>query len=143
MSKIITDEKKTEAEKHGLRMVVLFGSQVNGNANKNSDYDITVLTVREKNIAKNLKDYNEVLFFLVEALQIPEEKIDLTDLRTADPLLLHEIFENSELIYGDELDCEEQRARAFRKYIDAQPLFELRRTMIKKRQQLLRQKIYD
>ena len=89
-----------------------------------------------------MEDYNDILFLLEEVLGIPAEKIDLTNLQTATPLLLHEIFENSQLIYGDELDYEEQRARAFRKYIDAQPLFALRRAMIEKRQQQLKKKIY-
>jgi predicted nucleotidyltransferase len=140
--KIITDKQKEMMKKHGLRMVVLFGSQVSGEANEKSDYDIAVLTVPEKNIAKNLKDYNDILFLLEKILSIPAEKIDLTNLQTVTPLLLHEIFENSELLYGDELDYEEQRARAFRKYIDAKPLFELHRIIIKKRQKLLKKKIY-
>jgi predicted nucleotidyltransferase len=140
--KIITDEQKAMMEKHDLRTVILFGSRVNGNVNENSDYDIAVLTTRVKNIAKNLEDYSDILFLLEKLLGIPAEKIDLTNLHTATPLLLHEIFENSKLLYGDELDFEEQRARAFRKYIDAQSLFELRRIMIKKRQQSLKEKIY-
>ena len=34
MTKVITDKQKELMKKHGLRMVVLFGSQANGEANK-------------------------------------------------------------------------------------------------------------
>ena len=141
--KTLTKDQRELLKKHGLRLVVLFGSQVDGTANENSDYDIAILTERSKSIARSFDDYTEILFLLEKVLGIPAEKIDLTNLATATPLLLHEIFENSRLISGDELDYEEQRARAFRKYIDAQPLFALRRAMIKKRQEELRKKIYD
>lgn len=128
--------------KHDLRMVVLFGSQAMGQANEQSDYDVAVL-LKENERIDNLQKYNDLLSFLAEILQTSEEKVDLTDIRTAPPLLFYEIFTEGKLLYGDELDFEEYRAKAFRKYIDAQPLFELRRTIIEKKQKLLKEKIYD
>ncbi len=139
--KLLVGKLKKEAKKHNLRMVVLFGSQAVGKANEQSDYDVAILLEGNEKI-DDLQEYNSLLSFLAEILQTSEEKIDLTDVRTAPPLLFHEIFSEGTLLYGDEMDHEEYRAKAFRKYIDAQPLFDLRRTIIEKKQKLLKEKIY-
>ena len=141
MRKIKVEKLKKEANKHDLRMVVFFGSQAVGKANEQSDYDVAILLEGNEKI-NDLREYNSLLSFLAEVLQTSEEKIDLTDIRTAPPLLFHEIFTEGKLLYGDEMDYEEYRAKAFRKYVDAQSLFILRRTMIEKKQKLLKEKIY-
>lgn len=129
---------KTAAEK-GIKFIILFGSHAAGRTRKDSDFDVAVLTEQGDNISKSLNYYNDTLFFLSDALNIPDYKLDLTDLNNANPLLRYEVVFGGELLYGDRTDYDEYRAFAFRDYIDAKPLFNLERHLIKKRQRLLEQ----
>ncbi|GEM_PF-622016 len=120
----------------GIRFIILFGSQALGNGHENSDFDVAVLTIKEKNISI-FENYSETLDFLSQALGIPDYRIDLTNLNKANPFLKYEVVSSGKLLYGDEDEYAEYRAGAFRDYIDSQPLFQLEKYLIKKRQNLL------
>lgn len=105
---------------------------------KGSDYDIAV-SAKNFNIFKN---YTNMLYGLSEILNIPSERIDLTNLNSSDPLLRYEIVLNGKLLYGDETDYEKFKVYALRLYIDTQRLRELEKAIIIKRQRLLAEKIY-
>jgi len=70
------------------------------------------------------------------------DKIDLTDLKNANPLLCYEIYKNSQLLYGNELDYSNFKARAFCCYIDAIQLFFLQNCLLQKQHKLLKKLIY-
>jgi len=135
--KINRKKIEKEAEKMGIKMIILFGSQAEGKARPDSDYDVAVLTTPERNIKNSMKIYTDILFFLSDALDIPDQKLDLTNLNNANPLLKYQIFSDGKLLYGSEYLYCERRAGAYREYIDAQPLFKLEEKIIKKRQQML------
>ncbi|MDO8529158.1 MAG: nucleotidyltransferase domain-containing protein [bacterium] len=138
-----TDNQKLnkEAPKKGIKLVVLFGSQVEKKARSDSDYDIAVLTTREKSI-RELDNYSNVLHLLCEALDIPDYKIDLTNLNDASSFLRNEIAIASQLIYGNEDDFAAFKANAMRQYIATRDLRELEEKLINKRQRILAEKIY-
>lgn len=137
------DEKKLKegAEKLGIKMVVLFGSRAGGKARENSDYDIAVLTTKEKNIA-DLDNYCDVLDFLRESLKIPDFKIDLTNLNTDNALLRYEVFSNGKLVYGDEFEYAHIQSFAKRDYIATGDLRELEKNLIYKNQKIMAEKIH-
>jgi predicted nucleotidyltransferase len=120
----------------GIKFIILFGSQAVGDRHENSDFDIAVLTTREKNLSV-LKNYSEILDFLSNTLDIPDYRIDLTNLNKANPFLKYEVVSSGKLLYGDEDEYADYRAGAFKDYIDSQPLFHLEKYLIKKRQNLL------
>lgn len=130
-------------EENGIKFVVLFGSRAKEIRNEkalireDSDFDIAVLTLPEKNIRNSIDNYTNVLFGLSEILNIPDYKMDLTNLNNANILLRYEITSTGELLYGDKIEFEELKAFAFRDYIDAQPLFNLESFLIYKRQNLI------
>ena len=132
------DKERIEkyAFEQGIRFIVLFGSQVVGNRGENSDYDMAVLTTKEKNISV-LENYSEILDFLSKVLDIPDYRIDLTNLNKANPFLKYEVVSSGKLLYGNEDEYADYRAGAFKEYIDSQPLFHLEKYLIKKRQSLL------
>lgn len=139
------DEKTTEklgqfAKEAGIKFIVLFGSQTKGLVQKDSDFDIAVLTAPEKNI-KELDNYNNVLFGLSKILNIPDYKMDLTNLNSANILLRYEIASGGKLLYGNAEEYEEYKAFAFRDYIDAKSLFELENLLIYKRQTFIKEAI--
>lgn len=137
----ITTEQKRKiakiAKKHGLKLVLIFGSYASGKARKDSDYDVAVLTEENKNIS-DLKNYNNMLFSLNKILEIPSQKMDLTNLNNANPFLRYEIIMKGQLVFGNKNLFDEYRARAFQDFIDAQPLFDLEHRLIEKRQQALK-----
>lgn len=141
----ISNEQKEKlakfAEENGIKFIVLFGSQAKETVRKDSDFDIAVLTVPEKNIKTNMENYNNILFGLSKILDIPDYKTDLTNLNSANILLKYEITTKGKLIYEKGDDYEEFKARAFREYIDARPLFNLEDFLIRKRLDLLKQAI--
>lgn len=54
--------KKTAFDK-GIRFIVLFGSQAAGKGHENSDFDVAVLTIKERSISI-LQNYGEILDYL-------------------------------------------------------------------------------
>lgn len=120
----------------GIKFIILFGSQAVGDRHENSDFDVAVLTTREKNLSI-LKNYSEILDFLSNILGIPDYRIDLTNLNKANPFLKYEVVSSGKLLCGDEDEYADYRAGAFKGYIDSQPLFHLEKYLIKKRQNLL------
>src|SRR3989338_5446379 len=96
------------AKENGIKLVVLFGSRAKSAKGEktvireDSDFDIAVLTVQGKNIKKSMDNYNNILFGLCNVLNIPDYKMDLTNLNNADPFLKFQIFSNDILLYGDE-----------------------------------------
>lgn len=137
------EKLKKEAPGMGIKMIVLFGSQASGKAKKESDYDVAVLMMEKRNIKESLAIYTETLFFLAEALRIPSEKLDLTNLNSASPFLQNEIFTEGKLIFGSEYEFAGLKSFAMREYISTKDLRELRSKIISRRQVILAEKIYD
>jgi len=127
------------AQAHNLKFAVLFGSRAVGeNIRGDSDYDIAVFSRRpERLFSADLDYYNGILFGLAKIFEAPGDKIDLTDLRHADPLLRYEITRVGKLLVGDELEYEELKATARRRYLETEDLREVRRALINRRQKLL------
>ena len=123
------------ATARGIKFLILFGSQALGNVREDSDYDIAELTTKEKNISE-FKNYTDMLDFLTEGLELPDYRIDLTNLNKANPFHRYEVVSSGILLYGDEDKYAEYKAFAFRNYVDSKPLFELEKVLIKKRQKL-------
>jgi len=136
------DKLKKEAPLKGIKMIILFGSQASGKMRKESDCDIAVLTAEEKNIGKNMDNYTDILFFLSEALRIPDQKLDLTNLNNASPFLQKEIFSNCKLIFGGDYKFASFKSFALREYIATKGLRDLRSKIIIRRQKILTEKIY-
>jgi predicted nucleotidyltransferase len=132
------EDIQIRAEKIGIKMAVLFGSRVNGTATDTSDYDIAVLTDSDHSIYRSdLHYYATVLEFLEKELGIPADELDISGINEANPLLRYGIFSNGKLLFGDRDEFDGQHARAFREYIDAKPLFDLERMMLKKQNERL------
>lgn len=130
-------------QENGIKFVVLFGSrakEMRGEKafiREDSDFDVAVLTLPEKNIRDGRGNYANILFGLSEILNIPDYELDLTDLNNANILLRYEITSTGELLYGDRMKYEELKAFSFRDYVDARPLFDLESLLVHKRQNLI------
>jgi predicted nucleotidyltransferase len=107
---------KSIAKRYGLRLVILFGSQVTGRTHPDSDVDIAAWAERPLSAAQR----TQLWFDLSNQFQ---SEIDLTVLNHAEPLLLHRVATTGRLLYEDKrgtwLDF---KGYAFRYYQDSQKM---------------------
>jgi len=105
---------------------VLFGSSVTGKTHKESDVDIAYLSTKNLGIreeAQMMLDLNPIL---------KSQRIDLVNIHLAPPLLLYAISDNGQVLYQtNPLNFYELRAYAFKRYVEAKPLFELKERRLK------------
>ncbi|MEI7425330.1 MAG: nucleotidyltransferase domain-containing protein [Candidatus Moraniibacteriota bacterium] len=130
---------KKEASELGIKMVILFGSRASGKAQENSDYDIAILTSEEKNIGESMDNYSAVLSFLSRVLNVSDGLIDLTNLNKANPLLAYEVLFQGKMLYGERNEFDELRARSYRYFVDAKPLFDFEAKMSQRKYMIINQ----
>jgi len=89
------EELKEIAQKHGIVLVLKFGSSVTGRTHPKSDVDLAVLLDRS---TITLHEHAELL----QSLQplFPDRELDLALINHADPLFLKKITDNCELLLG-------------------------------------------
>jgi len=95
----------------GLRLAYLFGSLAEGASTH--DIDIAFLAEEEG----KLRVISELVARISRALGVPEDKIDLLDLETADIVLLHRVMRQGIKLIGDEGLERELKARLERDHL--------------------------
>lgn len=108
------------AKKYGIKLILMFGSQVDKKIHKMSDIDIGVL------LEKSKLDLDKHLFLLNDFQKLfPGKKIDLAIINDADPLFLKKILENCRLLFGREKDLSKLKLYSFHQFCDYQKYFDL------------------
>lgn len=117
----IKQKIKTLAEKHGLTLVVLFGSQARGKTHPMSDVDIGVISLRPIDFGDN---YNLQLAFS-SIFKRPD--IEVVNLRNVFPLFLKQVSDRGIVLYEKEGGVFARlRMLAFKRYVEeAKPLLAL------------------
>ncbi len=97
MFMIETDKKEIAkiAEKHGLSIVALFGSQATGALHSKSDIDIAVLGKDQIAFEEKIKISSE----LSEAFKREDVEIVDIDPNSASPTLMHAVVRDGKLLY--------------------------------------------
>ncbi|MFB3817725.1 MAG: nucleotidyltransferase domain-containing protein [Candidatus Methylomirabilales bacterium] len=113
------------AAKHGIRLILQFGSSVTGATHSRSDLDIAVLLDRSD---LSLAEYGDLSHALQEAL--PGKALDLAVLNRADPLFLHQIVSRCRPLYDPEGRLPALKLYAFKRYQDHERFFELERQYV-------------
>lgn len=115
------------AAKYDLRLLLLFGSQVDGkNLHKESDFDVAYLSKRKLDLMEEARMMTEM------APYFHSDNIDLVNLRNAVPLLYYAVFDKCRVLFQeDELLFPTLRIYAFRKFVEMQPIYELKRQRIR------------
>ena len=101
------------ARRHGVRLVVRFGSTVTGSTHAGSDVDLGVVTDRARLSFTALMDLTSDL----QAFGNGRE-VDVAVLNHADPLFLKQVADNCERVYGSPDDFAAFELRAFHRYQD-------------------------
>lgn len=120
MNKISKSNLKKIAKKYKIKLILMFGSQVNKKTHQLSDIDIGVLF---KNNQISFKRYSNLVNDLQEIF--PEKKLDLAIINNADPLFLAKILENYQLLFGKKRDLNELKLYSFHRFCDYQKYFNL------------------
>lgn len=120
ISRKVEKKIKKIANKYGIRLLLIFGSQVSKKTHQLSDIDIGVLF---KNNQINLERYSNLLNDLQEIF--PEKEVDLAIVNNADPLFLAKIVENCQLLFGRKKDLDKLKLYSFHQFCDYQKYFNL------------------
>ena len=109
------------ARQYHLSQILLFGSQANGQATAESDFDIGILAPKPL----SFRQRETLLIDLSQKLNLPIQKIDLTFLNQASPLLLYQSVKNARLLYGQPKSFIAFQLYAIKQYQDHQKFFKL------------------
>src|SRR5947207_11943326 len=104
------------ARRHGVLLLVQFGSSVIGRLHPDSDVDFGALVER---VPDSLSAHADLIADL-QAL-VPDREVDLVFLNRADPLLLKQITDHCALVYGSPRRLAELKLHAFKRYQDHRP----------------------
>lgn len=115
------------AQKYDLRLVLLFGSRVDGkHLRKESDFDVAYLNKRKLDLMEEARMVTEMTPYF------HSENIDLVNLKNASPLLCYVVFDKCRVLYQeDELLFPTLRVYAFRKFVEMRPIYELKHQRIR------------
>jgi predicted nucleotidyltransferase len=113
------------ANKHGIRLLLQFGSSVTGHLHDDSDIDLAVLLERVPDSIAADADLRTDLQALV-----PDRDVDVTLINRADPLLLQQIAEHHRLLYGTARELDAFLRYAFKRYQDHRPYLALERDYV-------------
>ena len=84
-----------------LKLLILFGSRARGEHKPDSDWDFAVL-YKERSAQKDISSLLKIYTLLEQALEIPEDKIDVIDLKECSPILAHYVARDGQLLYERE-----------------------------------------
>lgn len=113
------------ALRHGIRLILQFGSTVSGRVHPRSDLDLAILLHRS---SVSLRERAELLHDLQSLY--PDREVDLVLINHADPLLLKKIMEAPRLLYGPARQVQELRIYAFKRHQDYRKYFDLERRFV-------------
>lgn len=123
------------ARQFSLRFIVLFGSQVSGRTQPDSDLDVAIVAAHELPFDTFFELMGSLETIFHQSYQFKD--FDLVDFHRADPLLRYEIVTGGRLVAGDPNAYEALAIATRRAYADSQSLFTLERQLVHKFQQHL------
>jgi uncharacterized protein len=123
--RVESDQLTAVARRHGIRLMVQFGSTVTGRTHPQSDLDIGVLLERMPaglDARVDLETDVQRLF--------PGQRLDLALINRADPLFLKHITSNCRLLFGTPRDLHALKIYAFKRYQDHRRYLGMERTYV-------------
>ena len=113
------------ARRHGIRLLLQFGSTVTGRVHERSDVDLGLLL---DNHSPSLARYADLQIDLQTLF--PGRKIDLAILNHADPLFLKQVTDHCLLLHGSAAELVRLKLYAFKRYQDHGKYFALERRFV-------------
>jgi len=116
---------ETIARRHGIALLLEFGSAVTGQMHPRSDLDLAVLFDRPVVSFRELADLRHEL----QGLD-PTREVDLAIINHADPLFLKKITDRCRLLHGSPRRLAELKIYAFKRYQDHRRYLALERAYV-------------
>lgn len=116
------------ARRHGIRLLLQFGSTVSGQTHDRSDVDLAVLLDR---VPTTFRARGEIAADLQTLF--PGHELDLVVINTADPLLLKQVVARCRLIFGEPRALAELKIYAFRRYQDHRRFLAMEREYVRRK----------
>ena len=113
--------------KYNLSLILLHGSQVTGKTHGKSDTDIAVMQNKGAKDLDILDLYADLISFY------KNNKIDITNITHANPLLAFAVAGKSKLLSGSKDDYDSFCRTAFFKYNDYRPYLKMESDFVKER----------
>jgi len=115
------------ARRHGIALVIRFGSTVTGQTHPGSDVDLGVLFERlPRTLGAELQAIADL-----QALE-SSRPVDVAVLNRADPLLLKQVTVHGRLEYGTDARFDAFRRYAFKRYQDHRRFFDMEREYVER-----------
>jgi predicted nucleotidyltransferase len=111
-----------------ITLAILHGSRATGNANRDSDWDVAVLGGH----VLSRDERSSVRRAFAEKLGVTDERVDVSDLRSASPLLRYRVALHGRLIEGDPREFREFQVRAWKDYLNNRKIFDLQAAFLDK-----------
>jgi predicted nucleotidyltransferase len=111
-----------------ITLAILHGSRATGNASQRSDWDVALLG----GTMLGRDDRSRLRRGFAAKLGVPEEKVDVSDLRSDSPLLRYRVAMYGKLIEGSASDFREFQIRAWKDYLNNRKIFELQEAFLHK-----------
>jgi predicted nucleotidyltransferase len=115
------------ARRHGIALILQFGSTVGGSSHDRSDVDIAVLFDRRPPALPEQARIGHELQQL-----FPDLEVDLAVLDRADPLFLKQVLERCRLLAGPPRRLAELKIYAFKRYQDHRRYLPLEREHVRR-----------
>lgn len=116
------------ARRHGLALVLQFGSTVAGSLYERSDIDLAVLFDRRP---PALDEQARIAHELQELF--PDRQVDLAALDRADPLFLKQVLDRCRLLAGSPRRLSELKIYGFKRYQDHRRFLGMEREHVRRR----------
>ena len=107
-------------------LIIAFGSQISGRSTPASDFDFGVLSDEPLSLSVR----TDIAESLSKKFGFNEDKIDLTDLSSASPILKFEVAKKGKLIDGSFFDFIRFKVRAFKEYQDTAKFRRMRENVL-------------
>ena len=124
---MVADTLDVVARRHGLELILQFGSTVSGTPHRLSDVDLGVLFAPGVDAQRNL----DAVIQDLQAL-FPSGEVDLAVLNHADPLFLKKVTEQCRLLAGSPARLRQLQLYAFKRYQDHRPYLALERDYVRR-----------
>lgn len=121
------DQLEPLAQKHGIVLILRFGSSVTSRPHAGSDIDLAVLVER---LPPSLAAHADLLRGLQELY--PGKEVDVAFINRADPLFLKKITDVCRLVYGSARDFQRMKIYAFKRYQDHRRYLDLERRYLER-----------
>jgi len=117
------------ATKHGVDLIVLFGSMVSGKTHPRSDVDLGVRLEGGREVTwQALGDLDADLEEV-----FPGREVDLGLINRADPLFLWQIVQKGQLLVGDPRAYADLKMLAYKRYVDHRRFLDMEAQYVRSR----------